>query len=301
METESIKQIRTEEELQREALAALDARDYKKAVQLFRNLLKVRPRYPVYYLMTSYCYGLLKDFKNTDKYLEKSLARVSKRSINYDFDKMADELSTLLLEKNPSLKPYEALKLLVESKRKLGKHKPSEEELAFEKVLVERFYNLEKAITNSDAPNSIKYRQAFIKIALWAVKLGLDSQMLGFDDDGVFVVTNEELIRRKAKYPGRQYILSTVIKNAETGEEQVLTFNARKQFKMGLPTESELKTRIRKRRYYYKHQMERQDHQKRYDRRNKIRKHFRNRLDYMLKRGTVHAYRSERQYEDILK
>ncbi len=157
---------------------------------------------------------------------------------------------------------------------------------------------LQEEILKSVDPELESWRSVIIKRRNTIRKTGYNVELLGFDEDGYFLVSDEELIRRKAKHPNRPYIVVASARDNETGEERFYKFNVKKSFRMSLDSESVFKDRLRKMRYYERHKDERKDHQLKYDQDNRIRKHFRNKIDYLLRRQGISRVYSDATWRE---
>ena len=285
----------TETELEEQAIKCLwDKYQYEDAIALTRRLLRLKPRYPLYYLILSDCYkGIAirdNDLKASEKswmYWDRAFAFDGK-FIRSDYRQQGIEAAARYLLATQDLE-----KLTEIETKKL-------QELRTKQVTSGELYDaMLGQVSVSKDPD---VRLDYLEIALMKAKAGYNQNLYVFDSEGKLInSTFQEILKDKAKDPKRKLLFVLSNQDPITGKETQYAFNILKNFSLESPSESVLKARQRRRRSYYKHQKERQEHQKLYDSNNRQRKRVRNKLDYSWRQsGLTKRQAFPRDNSDIL-
>ena len=265
---------------------------YEDAISLTRHLLRAKPRYPLYYLMLSDCYRGIED-RDHDliardkslKYYDKTVGLDGKFMRSPYFDEGIKHTTCYLLF-------TQILSASVKNEEKR----------------LEKF--VDKKLTAQDAYDAVKYldyisedittRQTHIKDMLIKSKAGYNEVLIVHDSQGNSIPpTLQDFKKAKQNKPNNQIWLNTSRINVFSGKETHFAFNMLKRFLPEPPSESVMKARARRNRYYYNHQQERKDYQNKYDRQNRDKKRDRNKLDYYFKKsGLVKAQEFPREESD---
>lgn len=282
----------TETELEEQAINLLwDTNQYEDAIAITRRLLRRKPRYLLYYLILSDCYkGIGKrpvyikishetrvtyDLKAPEKslmYWDKAFAPDGK-FVHSDYYKQGIEVAARYLLETQEL---EAFSVIEEQKIQELSKKP--------KITPGELYQAisEQGSVSKDPAVRLKYWELLLKKAKW----GYNQTLYSFDSEGKPEnPTLQEFKKANLKDPKRPIIFVISYKDPITGKETQHAFNILKNFNLDSPSESVLKARLRRKRYYDLHQKERQDHQRLYDSKNRQRKRARNKLDYSWRRS----------------
>ncbi len=267
----------TETELTSQAIKCLwTTHQYEEAIAITKRLLKLKPRYPLYYLILSDCNAAIfrrdNDIKASGKsktYWEKACAPDSKFIHSDYFQQGIDATASYLLA-------TQDLGKLTESKMK----QPQQTKQTTSTELYDAMFEQTSVSKDPDV------RLAYFRWALMQAKSGKNQILHAFDSDGKSVKpTLDEFYKAKRKDPKRQLYFVVSIKDPIAGEETQYKFNLLKHLKFDFPSDSVIKARQRRSRYYYAHQEERQKHQKLYDSDNRQRKRVRNKLDYSWRKS----------------
>ncbi len=274
-------------ELEKQVIKLLwDKNQYEDAIAITRKLLKRKPRYPLYYLILSDCY---KGIGQRPVYVNTKLTYDHKapEKARYYWDKAIapDSIFTHSNYYEQGIK--EAAQYLLET-QDLERHTESEmkrlQELSAKQVIPGELYEAiqELGSISKDPSIRLKYWELLLKKAKW----GYNETLYSFDLEGNSAnPTLEEFKKAKLKDPKCQIIFVVSYKDPITEEVTQHTFNILKNYNLEPPSESVIKSRQRRKRYYDNHKEERLEYQKLYDRKNHQRKRARNKLDYSWRRS----------------
>ncbi|MDD4858652.1 MAG: hypothetical protein PHR56_00375 [Dehalococcoidales bacterium] len=264
----------TEAELVKQAIDFLwNKKRFEDAIVLSRRLLRLRPRYPLYYLILSDSYRAIDIRDNNYKAEMKSQMYWDKAFLpdgkftRSDYYEQGIEVAARYLLATQDLEKLNEIET-----KKL-------QELSTKKLTSKEFYDAilgQVSISKNQAD-----RLAYLKTGLMKAKAGYNQNLYAFDSEGKLVTpTLQEFIKTKLKDPKRQLLFVLSNQDPITGKEAKYAFNILKNFSLDIPSESVIKARQRRSRYYYSHQKERQEYQRLYDSKNRQRKRVRNKLDY---------------------
>lgn len=263
---------------------------FEDAIRIVKRLLRFKPGHPLCYLILSDCYkGIAKrdnDFKASEQsetYADTVFAADGKL-MSTDYCLQAIEQAAVYIVKTQNLAK---LKRVAEDKL---------QELATKQATFSERLDVEMWMQCvSEDPEA---RIAYWTKSLFEAKAGFNQRLYGFDSHGKLVTpTREGMALARLRDPHGEVRLALAVKDPTTGTEIRHVFSVFKHLKSDLPTESVLKARARRKRYYDSHRDERLEYQKRYDATRKQRKRVRNKLDHSWRKdGLTHRY--DTSYKD---
>ncbi|MFW9875831.1 MAG: hypothetical protein ACFFG0_22225 [Candidatus Thorarchaeota archaeon] len=283
----------TEKELAEKAYKLIwEDGEVEEAIKLIKRLLKLKPRYPLYYLLLCDCYsGIAKrdnDFmasEKAQKYYSKAFAQDT-RFICSDYFQQGIEEAAQYLLKTQDL----AASIAIENSNL--------EKLSTKQVTFNEFFDAKIGqIWISEDPS---IRLAYFKYRLMNAKAGRNQKLFFYDSEGKLIRgTFENLLEAKLKDPKHEITVTLEYEDPITEEVTKYEFEVLKNIPLEPPSEKVLKARQYRKKYYYKeidgikiNQEKAKKHQKKNDRKDRQRKRVRNKLDYSLRKSGVTHYHS---------
>ena len=209
----------TESELVEQAIKCLwETHQYEDAIALTKRLLRLKPRYPLYYLILSDCYTAISkrdgDFRAAEKsqmYYDKALLFDGKFTRSSYYQQGIEVAAGYLLA-------TQDLERLTEVQTK------KLQELRTKQVTFGELYDIVLGQVSVSKDSTI--RLAYLKSALKQAKEGLNQNLYAFDSEGKFVNTTlDEFYKEKRKDPKRQLFFVFTTKDPITGKETQYRFN----------------------------------------------------------------------------
>jgi len=261
---------------------------YHDALVLLGKQLEIYRNLGIFYFQRGLCYEKL-------RYIRTAIEDY-KESLNYELPHNFKEIAEGRIAelKKIKIEPLKHVKLSTrEPIFQSADAEKQAEYLSVMKSISSHNQQVENAHNSSD-PN-LALLSTGIDMLRGAVSLsGKDTFIQRIDQDGVNTrVTTDEFLRKIREYPERTYSTLAVVVNPDTGEEQILEMNlgSRLAKRVEPISESKRKELERKKRYYYKNQERLKENQRKYDRKNRVKNHFKDKFLYMLrKQGQTRTY-----------
>ena len=291
MKTQDSEQVETEDELLEEARNAFEYSQYEESARLTKILLKLKSHNPLYNLMLADCYWAINKREvvikagltthdviageTAEGYFKQAFARDSNFLLQDDIYDIIEELTSFLID-------IDLVQNLVSRVMLLTAEKPSENTSSPEEAK-----KIFQTIAKSTDPKQKESKKALVRWLVLSAKTG-NTWLLGYDEGEFYLVTDEELVRRKENHP-QGIVVWAVAEDTKTGKFKPYQFNIRKQFRFPpySMSDKEIKRRIQKRKDYENHKTERRHKQKERDTKNKQRKHLRDKIDYIVEHSGV--------------
>ena len=260
-------------ELIKKATEACQAKKYEEAIYFIDDFTKIDPGWGDIYALRGYCNDSLGNrvlaLKDYGLSLTRGLSEQVRPSVEANIKPTESRHQGLIMdeverdsESSDAIFLQEYVKLL---------------------KLIEAYLPILPEI--ADLPNFDRYSKDIDKLREVLSRNPGKSILIGWDIDGIFVGTKEELASRRRKYPDRQYIYSVRVENMEQPESTIINLNlgSRLAAQDKPKTASKLKELERKRRYYWKNKAKLSAKQNEYDERHRAHIHFKNQYYYMLR------------------
>lgn len=273
-------------ELIKKATEACQAKQYEEAIRWIDDFIKIDLDWGDIYALRGYCNDLLGNrvlaIKDYSLSLKRRLSEQARPSVENNI-------------KPTELKSLHLMVTEMESDK-------SEDDTIFLQEYLKLLKSIEERLTFcpeiSELPGFDRFCQDIDELKKISMRSPGKALLIGIDSEGIFAVTQEELVNRKQKHPDSECIFSSKVTDID--QSQSSTVNARLGSRLAskdVPvSDSKDKERARKRDYYKRNKARLSGNQNKYDDEHRVQIHFKNKFYQMIK---THGVNKTYMIEDV--